>query len=51
MADDKTARIRGLNDAFRTTLSGDNVYITDGVSSVALPLWQRRSGQFSQVRS
>ncbi len=29
----KTARIRELNDAFRTSLAGGKVYTTDGVNS------------------
>lgn len=32
VADGKTARIRELNDAFRTSLAGGKVYVTDGVN-------------------
>ena len=34
MTDDKTARIRELNDRFCTTLSGGKVYMTDGVDAL-----------------
>jgi Protein of unknown function (DUF3768) len=32
---ENSARIRELNDAFRATLQGGKVYITDGVASLA----------------
>lgn len=40
MADDKKARIRELNDRFRTTLTGGKVYMTAGVG--ALPETSRQ---------
>ncbi|MEO8629066.1 MAG: DUF3768 domain-containing protein [Betaproteobacteria bacterium] len=32
MSDEKAARIRELNDAFRASLTGGKVYTTDGIS-------------------
>lgn len=34
MSDERTRRIRDLNDRFRTTMSGGRVYVTGGIEAL-----------------